>query len=71
MVGVQRRLTIRDERSNVSKGLAVLKSTVLVHVKRVNRGRRRQIATVETEGDAGVGDVDLLSIRTEANTCSS
>ena len=71
MVGMEADLTIGDERSNVSKSLAVLKSTILVHVEGVNRGGRRKVATVETEGDAGVCNIDLLSIRTEANTCSS
>jgi hypothetical protein len=59
-MGIER--TIGDERSSVGKGLAVLPGTVLVHVERVDRGGRREVAAVESQGDAGVGDVGLVTV---------
>ena len=59
-MGIER--TIGDEGSSVGEGLAVLPGTVLVHVERVDRGGRREVAAVESQGDAGVGDVGLVTV---------
>lgn len=62
--------TIGNEGSSVGKSLAVLPGAVLVHVERVDRGGGREVAAIESQGDAGIGDVGLLAIRRESETCS-
>lgn len=54
--------TVGDEGSSIGKSLAVLPGAVVVHVEGVDGGRGREVATVETQSDASVGDVGLLAI---------
>lgn len=54
--------TIGDERRDVCKGLAVLESTVLGDVERVDGRWRGQVAAVEPESNASVGHVCLIAI---------
>lgn len=63
--------TIGDEAGSVGKGLAVAPGAVAAHVEGVDGGGGREVAAVETEGDAGVGDVGLLAIGGEGEAYSS
>lgn len=60
--------TIGNEGGSVGKGLAVLEGAVLVHVERVDRCGRREVAAVKSQGNASVGDVGFLAIRGEGET---
>lgn len=63
-----RERTIRDEGSSICKGLAVLEGSILVHVEGIDRGGRREVAAVESQRNASVGNVSLLAIRRESET---
>lgn len=65
---IGRERTIGDEGSSVGKSLAILPSTILAHVERVDRGGRREVAAVESKSNASVGDVGLVAIRGEGDT---
>lgn len=60
--------TIGNEGGSVGKGLAVLEGTVFVHVERVDRCGRREVAAVKSQSNASVGDVGFLAIRGEGET---
>lgn len=53
---------VGDEGGDVGKGLAVAPGAVPVDVELVDRGGRGEVAAVEAEGDARVGDVGALAV---------
>jgi hypothetical protein len=63
--------TVGDEGGGVGKGLAVAPGAVAAHVEGVDGGRGREVTAVETEGNAGVGDVGLLAVGGEGEAYSS
>jgi hypothetical protein len=53
---------VGEEGGDVGKGLAVAPGAVVADVERVDGGGGGEVAAVEAEGDARVGDVGSLAV---------